>query len=164
MTSEWNIRTRSEACALTGQPFTEKQVVHSALFYLGGEYQRKDYAVADWREKAGGEGLLSAWTSSFKPTPPAPPEALRKDDAESLLRRLLERNDPTQAPARYILALMLERKRMLRELERKTVDGQPVLIYEHLATGDVWVIQDPQLKLSTMESVQAEVAQLLSVG
>jgi hypothetical protein len=164
MTSDWNIRIRAELCSLTGQPFVEKQLVHSALFYLDGEYLRKDYAVADWRERDTRPGLLSSWTSNFKPAPPAPPETLKKDDAESLLRRLIIINHPAQAPARYILALMLERKRLIREIERKTIDGQPVLIYEHINTGDVWVIHDPQLKLATMETVQTEVSRLLAEG
>lgn len=162
--SEWNIRTRSPACALTESPFVEKQMVHSALFFRAGQYERHDYAVADWRERADVEGLLSSWQSPYKAPPAAPPEALRKDDAEGLLRRLLEANEPSQAPTRYILALMLERKRQLREIERKSIDGQPVLIYEHLASGEVWMIPDPQLKLATMEAVQREVAQLLTEG
>jgi hypothetical protein len=164
MTSEWNIRTRAEACALSGQPFVEKQKVHSALYFLAGEYIRRDFAMEDWRERGPVEGLLSAWSSAYKAAPPPPPEVLKKDDAEGLLRRLLEIDDPAQAPARYILALMLERKRMLREIERKTIDGNPVLIYEHVNSGEVWVIQDPQLKLSTMEHVQTEVAQLMEQG
>ena len=162
MISEWNIRSRAHACGLTGEPFAEKQLIHSALYYLGDEYVRKDFGCADWRDQTPTEGLLSSWTSRYKPAPPAPPETLRKDDAEGLLRRLLEANEPAQAPTRYILALMLERKRMIREIERKEVDGHPVLIYEHLASGEIWMIQDPGLKLSTMESVQNEVAALLT--
>jgi hypothetical protein len=36
-----------------------------------------------------------------------------------------------------------------------------VLIYEQGATGDVFVVPDPQLRLDELESVQNEVAQLL---
>jgi hypothetical protein len=35
------------------------------------------------------------------------------------------------------------------------------LIYEHPATGDVFIVQDPQLRLDELEAVQDEVAQLL---
>ncbi len=163
MTSEWNIRNRSESCALTGQPFTENQKIYSALYFVDGEYLRKDYAIENWREQEKREGLLSVWSSQYKPAPPLV-ETLKKDDAEGLLRLLIEINDPAQAATRYILALMLERKRMLREIDRKTIEGQSVLIYEHLSSGDVWMITDPQLKLATMESVQAEVAKLLAEG
>jgi hypothetical protein len=37
----------------------------------------------------------------------------------------------------------------------------PVLIYEQGATGDVFIVPDPQLRLDELETVQNEVAQLL---
>ena len=49
-----------------------------------------------------------------KPPPPAP-EAIRKENAESLLRKLMERGDPRFSAASYILAVVLERKRLLKK-------------------------------------------------
>jgi hypothetical protein len=38
------------------------------------------------------------------------------------------------------------------------------LIYEQAATGDVFVVPDPQLRLDELEIVQDEVAQLLGAA
>jgi hypothetical protein len=38
------------------------------------------------------------------------------------------------------------------------------LIYEHGATGDVFIVPDPQLRLDQLESVQNEVANLLQTA
>jgi hypothetical protein len=38
------------------------------------------------------------------------------------------------------------------------------LIYEQPATGDVFVVPDPQLRLGELETVQGEVAQLLGAA
>jgi len=38
------------------------------------------------------------------------------------------------------------------------------LIYEHNATGDVFIVPDPQLRLDELENVQGEVAQLLGTA
>jgi hypothetical protein len=38
------------------------------------------------------------------------------------------------------------------------------LIYEQPATGDVFVVPDPQLRLDELETVQGEVAQLLGAA
>ena len=66
------------------------------------------------------------------------------------------------ANARYILALMLERKRLLREIEvKRDDDGSLTRIYEHVKTGEVFVIPDPELKLDQVEQVQMQVAGLL---
>ena len=96
------------------------------------------------------------------PPPPPEPEALKKDDAESLLRRLVAENAAGTRNARYILALMLERKKVLRQIERQRQDGISVLVYEHIPSGEVWLIEDPGLKLGELTAVQDEVAKLLS--
>ena len=90
---------------------------------------------------------VSAWQTEFVPPPPPAPEALKKDDAESLLRRLITENAPNTRNARYILALMLERKKVVRQIERKREEGVATLVYEHIPTGEVWLIEDPGLKL-----------------
>ena len=69
---------------------------------------------------------------------------------------------PDHANARYILALMLERKRLLREVEvKRGEDGSLTRIYERAKTGEVFVIPDPQLRLDQVEQVQMQVANLL---
>ena len=92
------------------------------------------------------------------------PEAIRKDTAESLLRKLIELNDPKYIPAGYILAVMLERKRLLKVKEQVVRDGHRVFIYEQPGTGDIFTIVDPALQLNQLEQVQRDVADLLEHG
>jgi len=66
--------------------------------------------------------------------------------------------------ARYILALMLERKKVVRQIERQRNEGLSVLVYEHIPTGEVWLIEDPGLKLGELKAVQEEVSHLLDGG
>ena len=88
----------------------------------------------------------------------------KKETAESLLRKLIELNDPRYIPAGYILAVMLERKRLLKVKEQLVRDGQRVFIYEQPGTGDVFTIIDPALQLNQLEQVQHDVAALLEHG
>ncbi len=81
-----------------------------------------------------------------------------------MLRKLIEQNDPRYAPAGYILAVMLERKRVLKVKEEVVRDGKRVFIYEQPKTGDVFTIADPALRLDQLEEVQRDVAQLLEQG
>jgi hypothetical protein len=65
--------------------------------------------------------------------------------------------------ARYLLAVMLERKRILKDVETKRADdGSLTRIYEHAKTGEVFVIPDPELRLDQLAAVQAEVAEYLA--
>jgi hypothetical protein len=65
------------------------------------------------------------------------------------------------ANACYVLAAMLERKRVLKQIKTEETTNRRVLIYEHGGTGDVFIVPDPQLRLDELESVQNEVVQLL---
>jgi hypothetical protein len=160
---EWNIKSRGESCCVTGRAFTDGEVFHSALYWQEGVYERKDFSDAAWQERNENIQPLCVWQSTFVP-PDVVAEALKKEDAEGLLRRLIAENDPAQVNARYILVLMLERKRLVRQIDRQEVDGAPKLIYEHLASGETWIIDDPQLKLAELEPVQREVSLLLGAS
>ena len=102
---------------------------------------------------------FSFWKTRYEPPAAAPPEPLAKESAEELLRRLLSEN--AQPNACYVLAAMLERKRMLKHVKTESTDSGRVLIYEHAKSGDVFIVTDVQLRLDELESVQTEVATLL---
>ena len=159
---EWNIQSRSLACAVSGTPFAKGDRVYSALYWRDGQYTRVDLNEDSWKARNENIAPISAWQTDFVPPPAAPVEALAKNDAESLLRRLMATNEPGPRNARYILALMLERKKVLRQIERQRQEGSSVLVYEHLPSGDVWLIEDPGLKLGELKAIQDEVAGLLA--
>ncbi len=162
LNQEWNIQARALVCGETGEPFAKGERVYSALFWREGHYVRVDLKEAAWRARNENIEPLSAWQADFVPPPPPVPEAMKKDDAESLLRRMMTENEGGSRNARYILALMLERKKVVRQIERQQQDGRSTLVYEHLPTGEVWLIEDPGLKLGELRAVQDEVAQLLA--
>jgi hypothetical protein len=162
LTQEWNIQARALQCAASGRPFEKGETVFSALYWRDGQYVRTDLNEESWKARNDNIEPLSAWQTEFVLPPPAAPETLKKDDAESLLRRLIAENAPATRNARYILALMLERKKVVRQIERQRNDGLSVLVYEHLPSGEVWLIEDPGLKLGELKSVQEEVAHLLA--
>jgi hypothetical protein len=64
------------------------------------------------------KGFISQWQGIYHAPPAAPVEAIQKESAESLLRKLIEANDPKYGPVCYILAVMLERKRILKVKEQ----------------------------------------------
>jgi hypothetical protein len=83
-----------------------------------------------------------------------------KESAEQLFRRLMASDSPP-ANASYVLAAMLERKRVLKQVKTEETAKGHVLIYEQGSTGDVFIVPDPQLRLDELENVQNEVAELL---
>jgi hypothetical protein len=161
LTQEWNIQSRALSCAVSARPFEKGERIFSALYWREGQYVRVDLCAEAWNARNDNIEPLSAWQTDFVPPPPPEPETLKKDDAESLLRRLVAENAASTRNTRYILALMLERKKVLRQIERQRQEGLSVLVYEHLPSGEVWLIEDPGLKLRELSAVQDEVAHLL---
>jgi len=123
LSQEWNIQSRSLQCAVSGRPFEKGEKVFSALYWREGQYVRVDLNEESWKARNDNIEPLSAWQTEFVPPPPAPPETLKKDDAESLLRRLISENAASTRNARYILSLMLERKKVVRQIERQRNSG-----------------------------------------
>ncbi len=164
--TDWKIQPPADACADTGAAFTDGEAVHSALYWQDGRYARRDRCAAAWTtaraRESGTAAPLSSWQFSFTPKPPPAPEPIARDRAEALLRRLMTEDAPTTIRARYILAVLLERKRLLRPLDRQSgPEGRPLLVYEHPASGETWLIEDPQVRLEDLPALQEEVAQLL---
>ncbi|MDK3156765.1 hypothetical protein QPK87_09285 [Kamptonema cortianum] len=161
---EWNIQSRAHACAATGQKFEEGEQIVSMLFPVKDGYERRDYCQQAWREivTTPQSAPASYWqTKYFTPAPP-PPEALKKDDAEGLLRKLIDENDPATINTRYILAVMLERKRIFRQIDTFTNDQMAkMIVYEHLKSGESFTIADPNLRLDQIMDVQKEVIAML---
>jgi hypothetical protein len=165
--NEWNIQSRAHACEVCAQPFADQQPYRTILSDDGKELRRSDICEP-CAQKAGDarsrNGFISQWNGVYEAPPAQPVEAIQKENAESVLRKLIEQNDPRYAPAAYILAVMLERKRILKVKEQFHRDGQRIFIYEQPKTGDIFTIADPNLHLSQLEQVQHDVAQLLEHG
>ena len=158
---EWDIKSRGDTCSKSGESFADNQRYVSRLTFGLEGYVREDFAEANWDE-AMAEGALSVWRSVFRLPPPPREEALKKETAESLIRQFMEEEDPSRINAIYILAVMLERRRLFAERDVQTRDdGTKVRIYEHKKTGEMFLIPDPELRLAELEKVQEEVVELL---
>jgi len=159
--TEWDIQSRADACTACQRPFASKEAYHTLLSVDATGYARRDLCGACF-VNAPRDGVVSYWQGEYKLPPPPPPEAIQKETAETLLRKLIESTDPSHAAARYILAVMLERKRILKH--RDTVheeNGEDLLVYEHARTGESFTLPDPHLRLDQLAHVQEEVAALL---
>lgn len=166
---DWNIQSRAHACQACGQGFADKQPYHTLLFDERQAYARFDVCEPCWAAQysqgaSDRKGFISHWQGVYAAPAAAEPDPIKKETAETLLRKLLEQRDPAHAAACYILAVMLERKRLLKVQSQLQQDGRRVFVYEQPKTGDVFTIPDPNLQLDQLEAVQHDVAHLLEHG
>lgn len=163
MNPEWNIRSCADECAACRKKFADAESLTSRLRFSAEGYVREDFCAACWPGRAA-DGEVSAWASRWRAPAPKAPEPLKKETAESLLRELMETDDPAKGNVIFILAVMLERRRIFAEKEVQLLpDGRKIRVYEHKQTGESFVVPDPQLRLKEIESVQREVMDLLGI-
>src|SRR5207248_7215467 len=161
LSNEWAIRHRADFCAVTQRPFVPGEYFYTLLYHDSDGYRREDLSEEAWQSRNENIRPFSFWKSRYEPLPPKPAEPVPKENAEQLFRRLISSNNPP-ANACYVLAAMLERKRVLKQVKTESRNGgRRVLIYEQGTTGDVFGVPDPQLRLDEMETVSNVVAQSL---
>ena len=158
--NDWAIKHRADACAATQRPFEAGEYFYTLLFRDAEGFRREDLSEEGWKNRNENIQPFSFWKTRYEPLPEAAPETLGKENAEQLFRRLITSEKPP-ANACYVLAAMLERKRVLKQIKTETAEKGRILIYEHGTTGDVFIVPDPGLRLDELENVQNEVAQLL---
>lgn len=186
---DWNIQTRSRYCSVCQTKFVDKSPYQTTLYDRGSEgYWREDLCLECAQKEKNAEGapegapgeepradaragvkrgeFISQWQGVFQlPPPVAQDGVLRRDAIEILLRKVVELNDPHYVSAAYILAAMLERKRILKVKDvHQSEEKRKVTIYEQAKTGDIFAIEDPELHVHQLEEVQKEVCTLLEEG
>lgn len=164
--TDWNFQSRAHACHACAKPFANRQAYHTLLAFERHELARQDVCEPCWTAQfsegaSDRKGFISHWVGEYQAPPAAPPDAIQKETAETLLRKLMEKNDPQYRAAAYILAVMLERKKVLKVKAQLKEDGVRIFVYEQPKTGDVFTIPDPELQLTQLEAVQRQVAALM---
>jgi hypothetical protein len=167
--TDWSIKARSHECQNCGRPFKSKEQMHTLLFEERDAYNRLDVCEACWTAQYSQgstqrKGFVSHWLSAYTPPPPPSAEPIQRETAESLLRKLLDLNQARYIGPCFILAVMLERRRVLKARSQAVENGCRILVYEHAQSGEVFTIVDPGLKLDQLDEVQQEVARLLEHG
>lgn len=168
MIQEWNIQGRAERCARTDRAFIDGEILYTLLHGEADGLRREDISAEAWEQMQHSESAAAGftfWRSKFEPPPPLTPETVNRTDAETHLRRLLaDGPQPKQANVAYLLAALLERKRILKPVAPPSGGGQTaarVSPYEHAKTGEIFLVPNAPPSFEQIEAVQLELTALL---
>ena len=162
---QWSVRKCSDRCHQCNKPFEDQEIVTSILKVVDGIFERTDYGscTKDLSNilESNAPHAVSIWKTTFH-TPMVEEEVIAKDNVESLLRKRMRAEQPEDRDIIFILAIMLERKRILVERGVQSLaNGFKIRVYEHRKTKESFTVIDPSLRLDELEQVQDEVAILL---
>jgi hypothetical protein len=159
MLGEYKVGRCTRQCHALKRPLREGEYYYSVVIESGDEYLRHDYSAESW--KGPPEGAVGWWksrmpTSGDKKMVLAPPEVLI-----DLLRQMEQ--FPGKAKSRYLLALMLMRRKLVRPVtSRGELDSEEeVLRLEVVQDGSTVDVPICKVARSESESLRDELNELL---
>ena len=165
LAESWHVRSRSRHCAATQRPFSDGETIVTVLYPdpESSGYLRRDYCLEAWDTlPVEAEQPFSFWRTVFTATTASDtPHSAAKLSAEEILQRLVVEDEDHTENTRYILAVMLERRKLLRETDSQRTPNGILRVYEHRKTGEVYLIRDPDIPLAQVEAFQNDVIVLL---
>jgi hypothetical protein len=157
--TEYQIQENSRCCATTGRALQAGERFYTALLEEGGQFIRKDYSTEAWQGPP--KGAFSFWSGRV----PARDEARRPRIDDDLLfdcfQRLEGQTESARLNFRYVVALLLMRRKRLKFEEVRTDGGQEVLCLRCTRTRAQYQVVNPRLTEGEMASVQEEVFKVL---
>jgi hypothetical protein len=157
--TDYQIQAPAPRCAGSGRELKPGERIFSVLLLEGGRFVRQDYGKEAW----GGppSGFFSFWQSKV-PTGTKPKKPPIDDEVlVECLGRLEDDPTPQKMSFRYVLALLLMRRKRLRLEETTKESGSEVLRLRCPKTGMMYAVLDPGLSDDELEAAQDDVFRVL---
>lgn len=157
--TEYQIQANTRRCSVSGRELKPGETYYSVLLQEGGGLVRRDYGAESWTGPV--TGAFGFWTGRVPAEgasrrPPVDDEVLLE-----CLQRLQNETEPGRVNFRYVLALLLLRRKKLRLLEAKMDNGAEILVLQTVSTRERMTVANPGLSDAEIEAVQGEVLDML---
>ena len=155
---EYDIQRCTRRCHASGRDLAPGEVVYSVLVEEGGTVSRQDFAAEAWQGPP--EHALGWWKGTI-----ADPSARRMHWAPNdVMLHYFEQLDgnPAKEDVRYVLALLLVRRRIVRvETNEKDAAGNETLVVYSPRNEVEYRVKVAMPSSEREEAIQQELSQLL---
>jgi hypothetical protein len=151
---DFNIRPAAKSCAATGRVFLPGDVCWSVLIEQDGKLQRQDYSADAWTGPPA--GAIGHWRFLI---PETTEQTRLKLDADSLFEyfvQLEESPNVVQRQYRYVLSLLLLRRRRLILEDVFQVDDLPTMRLVGSAGEGPFDVPEEELSEEQIERLQEQ--------
>lgn len=156
--NQYQIGTNTRRCVATGRELRPGERYFSALFADGGKLERRDYAADAWPGRP--DGAVGFWAGKVAPAGPSKRPPLDDDALFDCFAQLGEGVGPEQVRVRYVLALLLMRRKRLRFEEVRRAGADEFVVLRD-GKGGRHEVLDPRLSGPEVADVQDEVTRVL---
>jgi hypothetical protein len=161
MVEDWEVSRTTGRCAASDRPLAEGEAYYAVLLETAAGFERRDYAVDAWQGPP--EGTFCYWRGRV-PVREKKPGTYAVDMAilSQLFTQLEDAQSEPKQQLRFVLALLLMRKRLLK-MDRGTTEEDRE--YWHLRmTSDQSMhrVLNPRLEKEQIERLSAQLTAILS--
>jgi hypothetical protein len=153
--TEFDIAAPARTCHVTGRELRPGDDMVSVLIDDAGKFVRNDYAAEAWTEPPA--NAVAWWRSRIPASTKPKKPTFNEDVLLDLFRHLSEAVDSPRVNFRYVVTLLLMRRKRLKFEDLKKVNGQDVMIVRDARTGTRYETIDPRLTEDSIADVQNEV-------
>lgn len=156
---QWQIQKTEGRCAGTDKELQPGEEYYAALIDNETEFVRKDYCVQYWDENK--PKVFSYWKTMI-----APPNEKKKLFVDNqvlvnFFERLAQEKDNLKLNFRFVLTLILMRKRLVKYIDTKIVDGKEIWTVQLMADKNMHDVINPHLNDEQIEEVSKELSVIL---
>ncbi|GBD36761.1 hypothetical protein HRbin36_01889 [bacterium HR36] len=160
--AQYRIQESTRRCARTGRELQPGEVCYSVLYERDGQLVREDYSVEAWQGPPA--GAFCFWRARVPPVERKPRIVYSDDTLWDCFLQLADRQEPQLLQMRYVLALLLIRRKRLRLLAVDWRDGTELLRLRCPRTRQDYEVLNPGLSEGDLELVQQQIQELLAIS
>ena len=151
----YQVKPLGKVCAGSGEPLAPGTKCFSVLAEREGRTVRLDYSADHWAGPP--EDAIGFWTAEIPPeVEPERRKPLEPHELMTFFEQLGESPNPMQEKLRYVLALLLTRKRRLL-LDGDWMDGEiPFLRFVGTHGEGTFDVRDQQLEEDEIQQLQVQ--------
>ena len=157
----YEIQANSMRCSKTGRELRPGEKFYSVLYDRGTAYERCDFSVEAFDGPPA--DAFSFWMGHVPPR--EGPQRVQFDEEVlfDFFERLSEETEPRKVSFRYILTLLLMRRKRLKFEEVRTEAGAEWLLLHCAKTRKTYKVVNPRLTEEQLAAVQEEVQKVLGL-
>lgn len=159
MTTDWDVQRTQGQCVATGRTIEENEEFYSVLFEEGESFRRADYCLEAWTGPP--PDSFCHYKTRIPPRRKKRRLLVDNEMLRSFFERLADEEQPIRVQFRFVVALILMRKRLLK-LEGTTVaDGVETWELKFTDDHSVHQVVNPLLGDDEIQSVSGELDAIL---
>lgn len=156
---DYRIEPNSRRCAATGRELQPGERYYTALLEQDHALVRQDFSTEAWQGPP--TGAFSFWRGKVPPSQEASKPRFNDDLLEDCFLQLDGTEEPGKVAFRYVVALLLMRRRRYKLDETFEEGGVEKMRLKHSRTGASHEVVHPHLSEEEILQVQDDVFQVL---